>query len=92
MWGFSQEALDRMQGKKELTPEEIAEALKRREAEKLIEESGRGTCNYCQEEIFRNDVLKVWESEILVGYCPSTKDGKHKPRVKWTPDEGVTPT
>lgn len=65
----------------------------RREAERKIEESGRATCEYCEEEIAKNDGMPgggwVWESERLVGYCEKGGGHKHKPLVTWKPEEGV---
>lgn len=69
------------------------DAAKQKEAEDLINKKGRGICEFCEEEIFKNDSVSgsgwIWESESLVGFCDKTKLGKHKPLVKYTPGEGV---
>lgn len=69
------------------------EAAKKKEIEDLINKEGKGICEYCGEEIFRNDSVSgggwVWESESMVGFCDKTKTSKHKPLVKWTPKDGV---
>ena len=65
------------------------EAARRKEAEELIKKEGKGVCSYCQEEIVRNEVLEIWESEFMLGFCGSSKDKKHHPKVIWTAEEGV---
>lgn len=94
MWGLTPEALARMQGTPAVPvdPEVIAEAEAKREAEKQIEEAGRGVCANCNEEIVKG-AQGLWESEILVAYCPESRDKHlHKPKVKWLRNEGVVPT
>lgn len=69
------------------------ETVKKKEAEEKIEREGKGICEYCGEEIFKSGASPgggwTWESEFLVGFCVIAKANKHKPLVKWSPEEGV---
>lgn len=60
------------------------------EAEKRINEEGRGTCEFCKEEIFKNPAASggywTWESEAMIGFCDTGPDFKHRPLIKWTED------
>lgn len=47
-----------------------------------MEEFEPGECTFCNQEIIRNEVLKTWESESLIGYCPVANDRLHKPKIK----------
>lgn len=85
MWGFTAEALERIRGNIPVNanPEEAAELKAKREAEKKVEESGQGECSFCHQEILKNEVLGVWESDTLIGYCTEARDHKHKPKIVW---------
>lgn len=92
MW-FSADIIARIQNAQtaKLDPEE---AKLWKEAERKIEETGRATCAHCGEEIAKNDSVPgggwIWESEAMVGYCDKGDLGhKHKPLVRWKPEEGV---
>lgn len=69
------------------------ESARRKEAEEAVHNSGIGNCEYCKEEIRKNNTSTgggwIWESEALLGFCDVARDRKHKPLVKWNPEEGV---
>lgn len=69
------------------------QAQQERLIEKEIEESGRGVCKFCKEEIVKNESMPgggwIWESEFMLGFCDKDSGRKHKPLVKYVPDEGV---
>lgn len=87
---FGWEVFERIQ---EVQRANDPDAAQKKEAEDRINKAGRGICEYCGEEIFRNDNASgggwSWESESMIGFCDKTKTAKHKPLVKWTPKEGV---
>lgn len=89
------DVIERIQAAQGNKPTVDTEELKlKKEAERKIEESGRATCEYCGEAIAKNDSVPgggwVWESESLIGFCDKGgKGSKHKPLVKWKPEEGV---
>ncbi len=85
MWGLTSEAWERMRAGLPIDadPETTEEAKLRREAEKKVEDSGQGICNYCKQEVIKNELLGIWESEVLVGYCTEARDHKHKPKIVW---------
>lgn len=68
--------------------QESLENQAKKQAERAIEEAGIGICQHCDEEIQKND-HGIWESEFLLGYCSASKDGKHRPVVKYVFSEGV---
>lgn len=68
--------------------QDAAEIAKKRAAEQAVEDAGIANCMNCEEEIMKNE-LSVWESDFLLGYCSRSKDGRHKPLVKYVPTEGV---
>lgn len=90
MW-FSNDIAERLHSinsSKVSTPEMKA----KQEAEKLIEEAGRATCMYCEDEIWKNTETAggwIWESESMVGYCETGYQRKHKPLVKYSLEDGV---
>lgn len=93
MW-FQPDVLERIQ-QSQTARAETPESKAKREAEKKIEESGRATCLFCEDEIWKNESVPgggwVWESEALVGYCEKGGNThKHKPLVKYSLEDGVT--
>jgi len=58
---------------------------KRWEEEQRINREGRGICQFCKEEIVKNDNMPgggwTWESEFMLGWCDDAKDRKHKPQI-----------
>src|SRR5690242_19050585 len=50
-----------------MTPEEIAEAQRKADALKMIEDKGVGLCSFCNEDIVKNNDMPgggwTWESE-----------------------------
>lgn len=84
LWGFP-ESIEKIKTA-HLTPEEAEEAKLKREAEKKVEEEGRGDCSYCKEEIVKND-RGLWESDLLLEYCTDAKDHKHRPKIVWKKSE-----
>lgn len=69
------------------------DAAAKAEIARKIEAEGRGTCQFCGEEILKNTEMPgggwTWESEFMLGWCDGSKDKKHKPKVVWTAEEGV---
>lgn len=66
-------------------------ARKRAAKEKSLYALGKAECSDCGEEIWHHPVMNsagwVWESEHLVGWCDSSKDKKHHPRIVLEEDE-----
>jgi hypothetical protein len=62
---------------------------RKKEAEDLINKEGRGICFHCKDEIIKNEVLAVWESESLLAWCEKSKDHRHRPQIRWTSEGGV---
>lgn len=93
MWGWGN--LEFPITSKTMTREELEEVKLKKEAAQMIEDKGVGVCQYCEEEIYKNDNMAGagynWESEFYVGFCPVAKTAKHSPIVKWTPAGGVHP-
>lgn len=89
MWGMSPEALARIREghSAKADPNQVSEAQQKRDLAKKIEESGIGTCNFCNQEIVKNGAVGFWEAELLLAYCPMAKDSKHKPIVRLTKKE-----
>lgn len=88
MWGWitGEQIRNAMPTVRDQTPEEAEELRKKVEMEKIIQESGQGICQYCGQEIWRNDNMNsagwVWESEEMVGWCDAAgKGNKHSPRL-----------
>lgn len=92
MW-FNPDTIARAIQNAQTTNVDTEEMKARREAEKKIEESGRATCANCGDEIWKNMNVPgggwVWESEAMVGYCEKGSQGKHKPLIKYDPEQGV---
>lgn len=83
MWGWSPETAERLRIKQaSQDPAVTAEAIAKREAEKLVNEAGIGECSYCHEEIEKNE-RESWESAFLLEYCTEAKDHRHKPKIVW---------
>ena len=87
MW-FTPETIARL--RRETDPAAADNIRRHRAAEKIIEESGRGICGACAEEIVKNTILGHWESDFLLGYCYEARDRKHRPLVRYTAEDGVT--
>ncbi len=89
MWGISSEAWEQMRlgFGIDTDPEQVKEALKKREAERKVEEEGRAECAYCRQELIKNENLGVWESETLLAYCTDARDHKHRPKIVWKEEE-----
>lgn len=85
MWGMSSDIWERMRVGLNIQaePKDVEEARLKREAERKVEESGRGECANCHEEIIKNEDLEVWESEYLLAYCNKARDHRHRPRIVW---------
>lgn len=70
------------------------ESAAKKEAMDKVEREGQGICQFCDEEIIKNEGMPgggwVWESEFMLGFCNIAKDKKHKPKVVWTAETGVT--
>jgi hypothetical protein len=86
LWGFPDALAKAHAGNQ--SPKEVAEARAKREAEKKIDEIGRGECFSCKEEIVKNE-RGFWESASLLEYCSDTKDHKHRPKIVWKIDESI---
>ncbi len=66
------------------------EAAKKKEAVEQVNKIGRGICEYCGNEIVKNDSVPgsswTWESESMVGFCDQAKARRHAPKVECSPE------
>lgn len=94
LWGWI--SPERIQGSTgTISPQEAAklqeEARLKREAQQKVDEEGVAICNYCGEEIRKNEAMAsagwTWESEYMLGWCDLAKDRKHSPKLSWSKDE-----
>lgn len=84
LWGWDPETVERIRATLpvKIDPTVAAELKAKAEAEKKIEESGRGECSFCNEEIVKNERF-LWESDFLLEYCTESREHKHKPKIVW---------
>lgn len=71
-----------------------AEMKAQRAAQQKIEQEGKATCKYCEEDIYKNESQTAggwtWESEYMLGFCEkSPLKNTHAPMVKWNIEDGV---
>lgn len=74
-----------------VSAETTALAHRKAAKERAIYALGKAECDSCGEEIWYHPQMNAagwtWESEHLIGWCDSSKDKRHRPKIVIEEDE-----